>query len=119
MKLLSKDTGAGPRTDVSAPLRDHSMREHLKRLARRCGYHISRAPANRFVAMEESLRGLKARGFRPAVIIDAGANVTVRIKVPPFTDVTFRGTMESTGTRLTGGLFGSGHTGTPVILNKQ
>jgi PKD domain len=51
--------------------------------------------------------------------IDASANVTIRIKIPPFTDVTFRGTMDTTGRKLTGGLFGSGHNGTPVVLNKQ
>jgi hypothetical protein len=51
--------------------------------------------------------------------IDASANVTIRIKIPPFTDVTFRGTMDTTGRTLTGGLFGSGHTGTPVVLTKQ
>jgi hypothetical protein len=51
--------------------------------------------------------------------IDANANVTIRIKVPPFTDVTFRGTMDSSGRKLSGGLFGSGHNGTPVVLNKQ
>lgn len=51
--------------------------------------------------------------------IDASANVTIRIKVPPFTDVTFRGILDSSGARLTGGLFGSGHTGTPVVLTKQ
>lgn len=51
--------------------------------------------------------------------IDVNANVTIRIKVPPFTDVTFRGTMDNSGRRLTGGLFGSGHNGTPVALTKQ
>jgi len=51
--------------------------------------------------------------------IDVNANVTIRIKVPPFTDVTFRGTLDSSGQRLSGGLFGSGHNGTPVVLNKQ
>ena len=50
--------------------------------------------------------------------IDANGNVQIRIKVPPFTDVTFRGVMDQTGRRVSGGLFGSGHTGTPVVLNK-
>lgn len=51
--------------------------------------------------------------------IDANGNLTVRFKVPPFTDVTFRGLMDQSGRRVSGGLFGSGHNGTPVILDKQ
>jgi hypothetical protein len=51
--------------------------------------------------------------------IDANGNVTIRIKIPPYTDVTFKGTIDSTGRRMTGGLYGSGHTGTPVVLTKQ
>ena len=51
--------------------------------------------------------------------IDANGNVSFRIKVPPFTDVTFRGLMDSSGRRMSGGLFGSGHNGTPVLLTKQ
>lgn len=51
--------------------------------------------------------------------IDVNGSVTIRIKVPPFTDVTFRGAMDSSGRRLSGGLFGSGHNGTPVVLTKQ
>ena len=47
----------------------------IKWLLRRFGYHAARLPANRFDAMEDTLLGLGARGFRPRVIIDGGANV--------------------------------------------
>jgi hypothetical protein len=53
--------------------------------------------------------------------IDANANVTMRFKVTAggrFNDFTFTGTMDSTGTRLTGSLNGSGFTGTPFTLTK-
>jgi hypothetical protein len=51
--------------------------------------------------------------------IDNNANVQIRIKIPPFTDFTFRGQMDQSGRRVTGGLFGSGHNGTPLVLDKQ
>jgi len=63
----------------------------------------------------------------PAAInrIDANANVTMRIKVTAgggprgFNDFTFTGSMESSGTRLTGALNGSGFNNQAFVLNKQ
>jgi len=48
----------------------------LKRLGRRAGYRIERwRPANRFNAMGDTLELLRLGGFRPGIVIDAGANV--------------------------------------------
>jgi FkbM family methyltransferase len=50
--------------------------ELVRRGLARCGYRISRLqPANRFQAMGDSLQLLRASGYRPAIVIDAGANV--------------------------------------------
>jgi FkbM family methyltransferase len=49
--------------------------KRVQGVLRRFGYHVGRLPANRFVAMEDTLRGLRHRGFQPDLIIDAGANV--------------------------------------------
>ena len=54
----------------------------------------------------------------PGKITAAGA-VEIRIKVPPFTDVYLRGSLDASGSRLIGGLYGSGHNGTPVIWDRQ
>jgi PKD repeat protein len=54
----------------------------------------------------------------PGTINAAGA-LNVRVKIPPYTDVYFRGTMDSSGKRITGGLYGSGHNGTPFVWNKS
>lgn len=54
----------------------------------------------------------------PGTVSSTGL-VRVRIKIPPFTDVYFEGNIDSTGRRWTGGLRGSGHNGTPFVLNKQ
>ncbi len=52
------------------------MKEFLKRTCRTAGYRIERwRPANRFNAMTDALELLRLRGFRPRVVIDAGANV--------------------------------------------
>jgi len=51
--------------------------------------------------------------------IDANGNVVLRYKQSTFSDFTFRGTMDSTGRRVTGGVFGSGYNGTPFTMNKQ
>jgi FkbM family methyltransferase len=51
------------------------LRTAVQQLARRAGYHVGRLPANRFDAMDDALAGLARRGFRPRVIIDAGAHV--------------------------------------------
>ena len=51
--------------------------------------------------------------------IDGNASVEIRLKVGPFTDFTLRGTMDSTGRRVTGGLFGSGFSGQPFTMTKQ
>jgi len=51
--------------------------------------------------------------------INGNGDVRIRVKIPPFTDVYFEGRMDSTGRRITGGLKGSGHRGTPFVLNKK
>jgi hypothetical protein len=63
----------------------------------------------------------------PAAInrIDSNANVTMRMKVTAgggafgLNDFTFTGTMESSGTRLTGALNGSGFNNQAFVLTKQ
>lgn len=50
--------------------------------------------------------------------IDANGNVELRAKQAPFTDFTFRGTMDATGRRITGGVFGSGFTGESFTMTK-
>lgn len=51
-------------------------------------------------------------------IIRPDASFEVRIKQGGFTDFTFRGTMDNTGRRLTGGIFGSGFSGQPFVMTK-
>ncbi|MGE3400947.1 MAG: FkbM family methyltransferase [Vicinamibacterales bacterium] len=51
------------------------MRGLLGRMAGRMGLTIRRGPPNRFDAMEDVLRHLRAQEFSPAVVIDVGANV--------------------------------------------
>jgi hypothetical protein len=55
---------------------------------------------------------------QPGQINSAGA-LTMRIKVAPFTDFTITGTMDSSGTRVSGSVSGSGFTGQPIVLTKQ
>jgi len=55
---------------------------------------------------------------QPGQINAAGA-LTMRVKVAPFTDFTITGTMDSSGTRISGSVSGSGFTGQPVVLTKQ
>jgi FkbM family methyltransferase len=45
-----------------------------RKLLERAGFVIHRAPANRFDAMESSLRQLRRSGYQPRVVIDGGAN---------------------------------------------
>jgi hypothetical protein len=51
--------------------------------------------------------------------IDADGNVEMRFKLAFFTDFTFRGRMDSTGRRVTGGVFGSGFNGESFTMEKQ
>lgn len=51
--------------------------------------------------------------------IDAQGAVEMRVKQGGFTDFTFRGQMDQTGRRITGGLFGSGFTGQPFTIDKS
>jgi FkbM family methyltransferase len=52
------------------------VKKILQRTLQALGYRLERwRPANRFGAMEDSLRHLRALGFRPRVIIDGGANM--------------------------------------------
>ena len=52
-----------------------TTRDLLRRLAARAGYRVTRLPPNRFDAMGVVLQRLRDVGFRPRVVIDAGANV--------------------------------------------
>jgi len=53
-----------------------SMSRRLKAVVRRCGFRIERwRPANRFNEMADALEMLRGTGYRPRLIIDAGANV--------------------------------------------
>ena len=49
----------------------------------------------------------------------AGASLTMRVKLAPFTDFTMNGTMDSTGRRVNGNLQGSGFTGESFTMTKQ
>lgn len=51
-------------------------------------------------------------------IIRPDASFEIRMKQGGFTDFTFRGTMDNTGRRLAGGIFGSGFTGQPFVMLK-
>jgi len=51
--------------------------------------------------------------------IDADGRVEMRFKLAVFSDFTFRGQMDSTGRRITGGVFGSGFNGESFVMNKQ
>jgi hypothetical protein len=51
--------------------------------------------------------------------IDTNGNIEMRFKLAYFTDFTFRGQMDATGRRITGGVFGSGFTGQPFTMTKQ
>jgi hypothetical protein len=51
--------------------------------------------------------------------IDADGRVEMRFKLAIFSDFTFRGQMDSTGRRITGGVFGSGFNGESFMMNKQ
>ena len=67
------------------------MRQLVKDLFRRAGYRLERwRPANRFAAMGDVLEQLRRSLFRPAVIIDGGANVGdwTRMALPVFPDAT-------------------------------
>lgn len=51
--------------------------------------------------------------------ITAGATLTMRVKLAPFTDFTMNGTMDATGRRVNGNLQGSGFTGESFTMTKQ
>jgi hypothetical protein len=51
--------------------------------------------------------------------IDAQGAIEMRVKQGPFSDWTFRGQMDQTGRRVTGGIFGSGFTGQPFTIEKS
>jgi len=51
--------------------------------------------------------------------IDANGNVEIRLKVGHFLDFYMRGTMDTTGRKITGGLFGSGFGGDEFTATKQ
>ena len=51
--------------------------------------------------------------------IDGNGNLDMRVKLAIFNDFTFRGAMDSTGRRITGGVYGSGFNGPAVTMVKQ
>lgn len=51
--------------------------------------------------------------------IDASGKLEIRYKVGRFIDFYLRGTMDSTGRKVTGGTFNSGFNGTPFTATKQ
>lgn len=51
--------------------------------------------------------------------IDADGNLEMRVKLSVFTDFTFRGRMDASGRRVTGGVYGSGFNGQAFTMNKQ
>ncbi|HTI37754.1 MAG TPA: PKD domain-containing protein [Vicinamibacterales bacterium] len=51
--------------------------------------------------------------------ITAGAALTMRVKLAPFTDFTMNGVMDTTGRRVNGSLQGSGFTGESFTMTKQ
>jgi PKD repeat protein len=51
--------------------------------------------------------------------IDSNGAVEIRWKVDPFLDFTMRGQMDPTGTRISGGTFGSGFAGEPFVFDKR
>ena len=51
--------------------------------------------------------------------IDSNGAIEIRWKVDPFLDFTMRGQMDPTGTRISGGTFGSGFTGEPFVFDKR
>jgi len=46
----------------------------VKSLLKKLGVRVSRNPPHRFDALDDVLHGLRTRRFRPALIVDAGAN---------------------------------------------
>ena len=50
--------------------------------------------------------------------IDINGTISLRTKQAPYTDWTFRGTLDATGRRITGGVFGSGFTGQNFTMSK-
>ena len=53
----------------------HRFRKAIQRMAANAGFHVGRMPSNRFEATESVLTALERRGFHPAIVIDAGANM--------------------------------------------
>lgn len=51
--------------------------------------------------------------------IDAEGNLELRVKLSVFTDFTFRGRMDQSGRRITGGVYGSGFNGRAFTMEKQ
>jgi PKD domain len=50
--------------------------------------------------------------------IDSAGGVELRMKVDPFSDFTMRGTMDASGRRISGSVFGSGFNGQPFSFDK-
>jgi PKD repeat protein len=51
--------------------------------------------------------------------IEADGSLEMRVKLSIFTDFTFRGRMDASGRRITGGVFGSGFNGQAFTMDKQ
>jgi hypothetical protein len=51
--------------------------------------------------------------------VDSNGAFEIRWKIDPFLDFTMRGQMDATGTRISGGTFGSGFAGEPFVFDKR
>jgi hypothetical protein len=83
-------------------------------------YQLSQSPSG-LVTGSFTLPGIGNGNTDPAQPgqINAAGALTMRVKVAPFTDFTITGTMDSSGTRVSGSVSGSGFTGQPIVLTKQ
>jgi hypothetical protein len=67
-----------------------------------------------------NLPGIGAGNTDPAQpgSINGGAQLTMRVKIGPFTDFNMTGTMDASGRQVSGSLQGSGFTGQPFTMTK-
>lgn len=83
-------------------------------------YQLSQS-ASGLVTGSFSLPGIGNGNTDPAQPgqIRADGTMTMRVKIGAFTDFTLNGTMDSSGTRISGSVTGSGFSGQPIVLTKQ
>jgi len=82
-------------------------------------FQLTQTPSG-FVTGSFNLPGIGSGQTDPAQPgqIRSDGNVTMRVKIAPFTDFNMIGAMDTTGRRVTGSLQGSGFTGQPFVLAK-